>query len=94
MEGLRQYISQSRRLQLATYIDKEYLAKQLETIHIKDSAIVVTDDSCMREAQQVLLNFDQTFIMNITDRNHLKEEVKVFAWGDQQTIYGFLRLVP
>jgi hypothetical protein len=48
IEGIRSRIAGSQRLQLGTYIDKEFLAKQLETIQIKDSAIVVTDDECLR----------------------------------------------
>lgn len=32
--------------------------------------------------------------MNITNRKNLKEEVKVFAWGDKDKIYELLRLIP
>lgn len=32
--------------------------------------------------------------MNITNRKNLKEEVKVFAWGEKQIIYDLLKLIP
>lgn len=44
LNDLRDYVAISPRLQISTYIDKEYLQKLLTTIQIKDSAIVITDD--------------------------------------------------
>ncbi len=66
----------------------------MDNIQIKDSAIVVTDDECLREAQEVLVKFDEAFIMNITGRKNLKEEVKVFAWGDKQKVFDLIRMIP
>ena len=66
--GLKDYISKSPRLHLSTYIDKEFLQKQIKTLTLKDSVIVITDDSTLREAQFVLKNFDEVSILNITDR--------------------------
>jgi hypothetical protein len=80
-DDFRNYISQSRRLQKSTYIDGNYLNQLLKTILKKDSAIILTEDSCLREAQEVVKNFNEAYIMNITNRKNMKDEIKVMAWG-------------
>jgi len=32
--------------------------------------------------------------MNITSRKNLKEEVKVFAWGDKQRVFELIKMIP
>ena len=78
---MRELIAERRRLQKATYIDNDYLNQMLKTISKNDSAIVLTDDTYLRQAQQVLKNFNEAYIMNITKRKNCKDEIKVMAWG-------------
>lgn len=71
---MRERIAKTRRLQKATYRDGNYLHNFLRTLKKKkDSAIVITDDSVMWEAQKVVKEFDDVFIMNITDRQKVKD---------------------
>lgn len=32
--------------------------------------------------------------MNITDRKNVKEEVKVFGWGNKNKIFELIRMIP
>ena len=41
-----------------------------------------------------MVKFDEAFIMNITNRKNLKEEVKVFAWGEKHKIYDLIKMIP
>ena len=49
-------------------MDKEWLRRSLETITLRDSVIVITTDATLRDAQKVVENFEEVFILNITQR--------------------------
>ena len=68
LQDLRDHISRSSRLQISTYIDKEYLKHQIEVLTLKDSVLIITNDTTLREAQAVARKFDEVSILNITDR--------------------------
>lgn len=71
---MREKIASSRRLQKSTYRDESYLENFLKTLRKKrDSAIIITDDKTLREAQRVVRKVDDAFIMNITDRKKVKD---------------------
>ena len=42
----------------------------------------------------MLVKFDEAFIMNITNRKNMKEEVKVFAWGEKEKIFELIKMIP
>ena len=90
-DKMRERIVGTRRLQKATYRDHNYLNSFLKTLRKKkDSAIVITDDNSLYEAQKIVKNFDEFFIMNITERKKVKDEVKVMAWGTKDQIYDLI----
>lgn len=67
---MQEHIARSPRLQKTTYRDENYLKHMITNIRRKrDSVLVLTNDSTLREAQGVVKSFDEVAIMNITDRN-------------------------
>jgi hypothetical protein len=94
IDDLRDYISTSPRLQVSTYIDKEFLNRLIETITLKDSVLIITDDTTLREAQSVARKFDEVSILNITDRENAKEEIKVISSAKKAKIYELIQSIP
>ncbi len=58
LDDLREHVASSPRLHISSYIDREFLTKQIQTIILKDSVIIITDDTTLREAQAVARKFD------------------------------------
>lgn len=56
--------------------------------------IVITDDSTLREAQVVVRQFDEVCILNITNRNKIKEEIQVISAGPKEAIYALIKEIP
>jgi hypothetical protein len=94
LDDLREHVASSPRLHVSTYIDREFLTKQIQTITLKDSVLIITDDSTLREAQAVARRFDEVSILNITDRENAKEEVKVIASAKKEKIYELIKSIP
>jgi hypothetical protein len=87
VDQLRKRVAESARLKKTTYQDANYLETFLNGIERSgDHAIILTDDDCLREAQEVAKKFNKVAIMNVTDRKRVKHEIKVLAWGPQDTI--------
>jgi hypothetical protein len=61
---------------------------------LKDSVLVITDDTTLREAQVVVRQFDEVCILNITNRSKVKEEIKVISAGPKQAIYDLIKEIP
>ena len=93
LEGLMPYIEETPRLKKRTYMDKEWLKLSLQTLTLKDSVIIISTDATLREAQQVLEEFKEVFILNITERENPKAEKKVIAQGNQAHIYELIRTI-
>ena len=53
-------------------MDAAWLEMSLKTLTIKDSVIVLTNDSTLRDAQGVVKDYEGVFILNITDRTAKK----------------------
>jgi hypothetical protein len=94
LDDIRDYVASSPRLHISTYIDKEFLSRQIQTITLKDSVLIITDDTTLREAQTVARKFDEVSILNVTDRQHAKEEIKVITSAPKEKIYELIRSIP
>ena len=75
-------------------MDASWLKKSLETLTIKDSVIVVTDDYTLRDAQSVVQHFEGVFILNVTDRTNKKTELKVYDEGTKEHIFSLIKQIP
>ena len=93
-EKITHHIQHTARLKKRTYMDGSWLKKSLETLTIKDSVIVVTNDYTLRDAQSVVQHFEGVFILNVTDRTNKKKELKVYDEGTKEHIFELIKLIP
>ena len=75
-------------------MDASWLKLSLDTLTIKDSVVVITNDYTLRDAQAVVKEYDGVFILNITDRTNKKPERKVFDEGNKAHIISLIKQIP
>ena len=76
------------RVEISSYIDRSFLLEKIKQVkYKKDDVIIITDDDTLREAQEVGKKFDGVYILNITDRKNVTNEIKVIAHNSIDKIF-------
>jgi hypothetical protein len=73
------YIQQSKRLQISTYIDKSFLQNMIDSLLIRDSVIIIAEDKTLREAQEAISKYNDVFILLVTERKNPSREKRVIS---------------